>query len=347
MIDTGAPITALRAGAAVAAPDLPRARRRARRRGGDDRPWVSCSSSSSASTSSASARKWFLIGTLLGPAFLAAHRRCAAADGRPQRRSRATSRDIDVIDATGIGLGDARRRRAARALSALARAVRARRSTPSRAAQSRRIARCCACSARRSSATLVLDSTTVAGRLRALRRPERGLASRRRRHPQRRAQRGARRPDGARRHRREAGRGVLARSGSTCTPQKIGDKGLEKGNPIAVILLGYVVALLLYMMIVVYGQAIMRSVLEEKTTRVAEVVVSSVEHRHPARRQDPRRRPRRDHAGGVVDRARRRGADVLPADHEGGGDAPAVRTAARWAARCMAPREAPPPPRRS
>ena len=58
--------------------------------------------------------------------------------------------------------------------------------------------------------------------------------------------------------------------------QKIGDKGLEKGNPIAVILLGYGVALLLYMMIVVYGQAIMRSVLEEKSTRVAEVVVSSV-----------------------------------------------------------------------
>ena len=35
-------------------------------------------------------------------------------------------------------------------------------------------------------------------------------------------------------------------------------------------------ALLLYMMIVIYGQAIMRSVLEEKATRVAEVVVSSV-----------------------------------------------------------------------
>ena len=39
---------------------------------------------------------------------------------------------------------------------------------------------------------------------------------------------------------------------------------------------GYAVALLLYMMIVIYGQSIMRGVLEEKTTRVAEVVVSSV-----------------------------------------------------------------------
>jgi ABC-2 type transport system permease protein len=39
---------------------------------------------------------------------------------------------------------------------------------------------------------------------------------------------------------------------------------------------GYGVAMLLYMMIVLYGQTIMRGVMEEKTTRVAEVVVSSV-----------------------------------------------------------------------
>jgi ABC-2 type transport system permease protein len=58
--------------------------------------------------------------------------------------------------------------------------------------------------------------------------------------------------------------------------QRVGDKGREKANQIGQIFLGYAVALLLYMMIVIYGQAIMRSVLEEKTTRVAEVVVSSV-----------------------------------------------------------------------
>jgi len=58
--------------------------------------------------------------------------------------------------------------------------------------------------------------------------------------------------------------------------QRIGDKGREKANQLSAIFLGYAVALLLYMMIVIYGQAIMRSVLEEKTTRVAEVVVSSV-----------------------------------------------------------------------
>jgi ABC-2 type transport system permease protein len=58
--------------------------------------------------------------------------------------------------------------------------------------------------------------------------------------------------------------------------QSVGDKGREKPNQLAQIFLGYAVALLLYMMIVIYGQQIMRSVLEEKTTRVAEVVVSSV-----------------------------------------------------------------------
>jgi ABC-2 type transport system permease protein len=58
--------------------------------------------------------------------------------------------------------------------------------------------------------------------------------------------------------------------------QRVGDKGREKANQLSAIFLGYAVALLLYMMIVIYGQAIMRSVLEEKATRVAEVVVSSV-----------------------------------------------------------------------
>ena len=57
---------------------------------------------------------------------------------------------------------------------------------------------------------------------------------------------------------------------------KIGDNGREKGSGISNVIFGYVVALLLYMMIVLYGQTILRGVMEEKTTRVAEVVVSSV-----------------------------------------------------------------------
>jgi ABC-2 type transport system permease protein len=58
--------------------------------------------------------------------------------------------------------------------------------------------------------------------------------------------------------------------------EKIGDHGRERGSGLGNVVFGYVVALLLYMMIVLYGQTILRGVLEEKTTRVAEVVVSSV-----------------------------------------------------------------------
>jgi ABC-2 type transport system permease protein len=58
--------------------------------------------------------------------------------------------------------------------------------------------------------------------------------------------------------------------------EKIGDHGREKGSGIGNVIFGYIVALLLYMMIVLYGQTILRGVMEEKTTRVAEVVVSSV-----------------------------------------------------------------------
>ena len=58
--------------------------------------------------------------------------------------------------------------------------------------------------------------------------------------------------------------------------QKIGDEGREKGSGTGAMLFGFAVAMLLYMMIVIYGQMIMRGVTEEKTTRVAEVVISSV-----------------------------------------------------------------------
>jgi ABC-2 type transport system permease protein len=58
--------------------------------------------------------------------------------------------------------------------------------------------------------------------------------------------------------------------------EKVGDDGREKGSGIGNVIFGYVIALLLYMMIVIYGQTILRGVMEEKTTRVAEVVVSSV-----------------------------------------------------------------------
>jgi ABC-2 type transport system permease protein len=56
---------------------------------------------------------------------------------------------------------------------------------------------------------------------------------------------------------------------------RITDKGRGGSGTVSIIFAG-VVAFLLYMTIVLYGQNVLRGVLEEKTTRVAEVVVSSV-----------------------------------------------------------------------
>ncbi|MDA1080052.1 MAG: ABC transporter permease [Gemmatimonadetes bacterium] len=48
------------------------------------------------------------------------------------------------------------------------------------------------------------------------------------------------------------------------------------GSGLVSAIFGFVIAFLLYMMIILYGQNILRGVLEEKTTRVAEVVISSI-----------------------------------------------------------------------
>ncbi len=58
-------------------------------------------------------------------------------------------------------------------------------------------------------------------------------------------------------------------------PERITDKGRGGSGTISIIFAG-AIAFLLYMTIVLYGQNVLRGVLEEKTTRVAEVVVSSV-----------------------------------------------------------------------
>ena len=59
-------------------------------------------------------------------------------------------------------------------------------------------------------------------------------------------------------------------------PQRITDKGRGGSGTVSIIFAG-AIAFLLYMTIVLYGQNVLRGVLEEKTTRVAEVVVSSVQ----------------------------------------------------------------------
>jgi ABC-2 type transport system permease protein len=59
------------------------------------------------------------------------------------------------------------------------------------------------------------------------------------------------------------------------TADRVTDEG-RGGSGLAGAIFGLGIAVLLYMSIIFYGQAILRGVLEEKTTRVAEVVMSSV-----------------------------------------------------------------------
>ncbi|MFM8782318.1 MAG: ABC transporter permease [Gemmatimonadota bacterium] len=58
--------------------------------------------------------------------------------------------------------------------------------------------------------------------------------------------------------------------------ERVTDEG-KGGSGLANTIFGFGVAFLLYFSIVFYGQAILRGVLEEKTTRVAEVIVASVQ----------------------------------------------------------------------
>lgn len=67
----------------------------------------------------------------------------------------------------------------------------------------------------------------------------------------------------------------LTRVKVTMNAERITDTG-RGGSGIGSAVFGFIIAFLLYMMIVLYGQSILRGVLEEKTTRVAEVIVSSV-----------------------------------------------------------------------
>ena len=59
------------------------------------------------------------------------------------------------------------------------------------------------------------------------------------------------------------------------TTERITERG-RAGSGMASVLFGFSIGFLLYLSIVIYGQTIMSGVLEEKTTRVAEVVMSSV-----------------------------------------------------------------------
>jgi ABC-2 type transport system permease protein len=58
--------------------------------------------------------------------------------------------------------------------------------------------------------------------------------------------------------------------------RKVRAQGEEATSTALATGIGYITAMLIYIMIAIYGQMVMRSVLEEKTSRIMEVVISSV-----------------------------------------------------------------------
>jgi ABC-2 type transport system permease protein len=61
---------------------------------------------------------------------------------------------------------------------------------------------------------------------------------------------------------------------------RITSRGEERGGALSTFLAAYVVAFLIYLMTTLYGVAVMRSVLEEKTNRIAEVLMSTIRASH-------------------------------------------------------------------
>ena len=61
---------------------------------------------------------------------------------------------------------------------------------------------------------------------------------------------------------------------------KITARGEERGGALSSFLTAYLVAFLIYLMTTLYGVTVMRSVLEEKTNRIAEVLMSTIRPAH-------------------------------------------------------------------
>jgi ABC-2 type transport system permease protein len=216
--------------------------------------------------------KWFLVGTLLGPVFFAMITVVPLLISSKTKASTDLA-NVTIIDATGSGMGErvavALRERFPVSPAPDVRSVDAA-SVPR---EEDRAALSVQNKERRG--YLVLDSSTVAGRsARYAGRNAGSLGD-------------IEQISGIVRQQVLAQRlqseGIDAKRVSALTgarlevrTEKIGDHGKEKGSGLGTALFGYVVALLLYMMIVLYGQTVLRGVMEEKTTRVAEVVVSSV-----------------------------------------------------------------------
>jgi len=213
--------------------------------------------------------KWFAIATLLGPVLFLA---ITVLPVLFVTRTKASveSTNITIIDATGLGLG-------ARVATALADTTRVRPTVavtaPSDVAAAESLATRGVMDKSRQG-YLVLDSLTLQGT--TARYAGRNTTT----VPD--MNRIGTAVDKAVLSQRLEGTGLtqgridsLTRVDVRLEKTELTDTGREKSGAGSTIL-GLIVSFLLYMVLVLYGQTVLRSVIEEKTTRVAEVVISSV-----------------------------------------------------------------------
>lgn len=215
--------------------------------------------------------KWFVISTVFGPVLLAAIMILPALMSARSMRDARVGR-VQIIDATGVGLGRAVQSRllspTADTSTLVVRTlepgeVAAAESLATRAVMSKEI-----------TGYLVIDSATVAGRRARYAGSDASQVG------------SLERLEGAVRQavltRRLEAEGLDPARIETLTQvrvqldaERISSRG-RGGSGRGAVILGFIVAFLLYTSLVLYGQNMLRSVIEEKTTRVAEVVVSSV-----------------------------------------------------------------------
>ena len=66
----------------------------------------------------------------------------------------------------------------------------------------------------------------------------------------------------------------------TIDEARLTDQGEQRGGALSTFLTAYMIAFLIYIMTTLYGVAVLRSVLEEKTNRIAEVLMSTIRASH-------------------------------------------------------------------
>lgn len=219
--------------------------------------------------------KWFIIVTLFGPVFFGA---IMVLPGylsvRGMREARVTA--LRIVDATDLGLGQRVAQRLAAPALAMGGSVELARvdTVPQAEVAAAEESLLAKVQSREENGVLVLDSGVVnSGRARYFGRDAGSMGQLEAIEAAVRAALVAARLEGAGLAPENAE--AIARLRVRIDGEKVTDQG-RGGSGLASTIFGFGVAFLLYMSIILYGQNILRGVLEEKTTRVAEVIVSSV-----------------------------------------------------------------------